>query len=88
MTMPKSKSTRRPSAPANCAPINQLVNPDLPYQTIEHCTSVLEYVRQASVAGQNYGTEMGRFLVLGLVTDALAHAQSEMQRQRREVSRG
>lgn len=88
--MAKSKSTRRPKAPANLLANNQLVDAGLgPIQTIEDCRSIIEYVRQTDVTESSEDIKMGRFLVLGLVADALAHAQGEIQRQQRqEASHG
>ncbi len=70
------------TAPRNASPPNGLVTEGVgPVNTIEHCQSVLEFVRQSTPAGQSDEIEFGRFLVLGLVYDALDHAKAQIQRQ-------
>lgn len=67
------------------APANQLVDVATPQGTIDRCMDVIEFVRQATIEDDDEITDYGRFLILGLVHDALEHANTEIHVTEKEV---
>lgn len=57
------------------APENCLVEVDQPYQTIENCMHVVDFVRHSERETISEEIRHGHYLVLSLVRDALEHAQ-------------
>jgi hypothetical protein len=60
------------------APVNQLVKEGMPQDTIDRCMDVIEFVRQSTIADDDETIDYGRFLILGLVHDALGHVNAEI----------
>lgn len=64
---------------AKAAPTNSLVDTSMgPAQTLANCTNAIEFMRQAGLDGYSEEWEHGRYLLLGVINDALRHAENEV----------
>lgn len=73
-----STAKRRSAAKPKNVP-NQLVG-FIEIDTLDNCRAVIEFVRQATLNAEGQEIDMGRFLILGLVHDALGTLQPAVTR--------